>query len=62
MGYSGLDEDDPFAYFDEYPEEDPFKSELQYKDEVAQKLLAAMEEYLSFSTARELIKLIAANL
>ena len=62
MGYSGLDEDDVFKYYDEYPEEDPFKSELQYKDEVAQKLIAAMEEYLSFSTTRDLIKLIAMNL
>ncbi|HVI39169.1 MAG TPA: hypothetical protein VM577_00785 [Anaerovoracaceae bacterium] len=36
--------------------------ELQYKDEVVTRLVETIEEYLSFSTARELIKLVAQNL
>lgn len=36
--------------------------ELQYKDEVVMKLVQTIEEYLSFSTARELVKLVASNL
>lgn len=52
-----------FDYFDEYPEESPFpKEDLQYKDEVATKLVDLMHEYLGFSTMRELLKLMANNL
>lgn len=38
------------------------QDELRYKDEVCEKLVDTIHEYLSFSTARELIKLIGNNL
>ena len=38
------------------------QEELRYKDEVVQRLLETIDEYLTFSTARELIKLIGNNL
>jgi hypothetical protein len=47
---------------DPEPEFQDEQSELAYKDEVVQRLLSAMEDYLTFSTARDLIRLIAANL
>jgi hypothetical protein len=51
-------------WFDTHPEEDPWAlvDDLQYKDEVVERLLTAIDEYLEFSTARELIKLIAETL
>jgi hypothetical protein len=36
--------------------------DLQYKDETVEALVNNIHEYLSFSTARDLIKLVAANL
>jgi predicted house-cleaning noncanonical NTP pyrophosphatase (MazG superfamily) len=44
------------------PEFQDEQSELEYKEKVVQNLLENIEEYLTFSTARELWKLIAANL
>jgi hypothetical protein len=37
----------------------PATKDLQYRDEVTERLIAAMEEYLSFSTMRDLIRLIS---
>lgn len=53
-----------FAYFDEYPHEDPFVNydELQFRDETATALIELMHEYLSFATTKDLIKLIGMNL
>lgn len=62
---SGTDEfGRELEYFDENPGDDPFHqmSDLEYRDEVTAKLLEAMDEFLSFSTARELMKLIGENL
>lgn len=35
--------------------------ELQYKDEVTERLINTIEEYMSFSTTKDLLKLIANN-
>lgn len=49
---------------EEYPQDDWFKSldedkeSLKYKDEVVMKLIDALQEYLSFATTRDLLKLI----
>jgi hypothetical protein len=63
---------DLFRYYDEHPREDPFvdigellhkdKEALAYQEEVAAKFVAAMAEFLSFSTVRDLMKMIGANL
>lgn len=37
------------------------KESLQYKDEVVLKLIDALQEYLSFATTRDLLKLIVEN-
>lgn len=36
--------------------------DLQYKDETVEALVNNIHEYLTFATARDLIKLVAANL
>lgn len=74
-------ENEMFAYYDEFPEEDPFEDAnidlfdsrdqdsddefeltLAYKDDVAERLLDAVDEYLTFASKWELIKLLANNL
>jgi hypothetical protein len=36
-----------------------YEDELKYKDEVSEKLIAAIDEYLEFSTVRDLIRFLA---
>jgi predicted house-cleaning noncanonical NTP pyrophosphatase (MazG superfamily) len=43
-------------------EDPPIPEDVEYAEEVISKLLEAVEEYLTFSTTRDLIKLIALHL
>ena len=57
--------DQNFDWFDEFPQDDPFVQEnddLKYRDEVSQRLIDTIHEFLAFSTTRDLLKLLAANL
>ena len=46
---------------DDYDFRDIDPESLQYKDEVVMKLIDALQEYLSFSTVRDLMRLIVDN-
>ena len=61
--------DDPFGYYDEYPEEDPFQeayatdeSDTEYRERATCDFLNSMDELLQWMTVRELVKLIGENL
>lgn len=46
---------------DDWFEEPTDQESLQYKDEVVLKLIDALQEYLSFATTRDLLKIIVEN-
>ena len=52
-----------FTYFDEYPQDSPFKDSLEiddlaYREKVVEDLLDAAGEYLKFGTFRDLVRLL----
>ena len=58
--------DDPFGYYDEYPQDDPFQeapyNDAEYKERAICDFLNSMAELLQWMTPRELVKLIGENL
>ena len=59
--------DDPFGYYDEYPEEDPFvevpedESDAEYRERATCDFLNSMDELLTWMTFRDLIRIISEN-